>query len=160
MNRFDEAIYYLDKAIQIDPNEIEFRINKALSLIELNKYQEALDCCNLVISLAEEDENNQQQQRALEIKGNCLNELKRFKEALYCFNKQPNEFVFVMGKSNALIGLKQYDKAVECLSKALKMNQLSAEAHYNISIALNQLGRKEEAQIHRNMYLKLIENSY
>ena len=39
--------------------------------------------------------------------------------------------------------------------EALKIDEHSAEAHYNISIALMNLGKKEEAFKHRQRYQEL-----
>ena len=45
----------------------------------------------------------------------------------------------------ALYSKGQYEEAVELYKKALVINPLSAGLHYSLSIALDQLNRKEEA---------------
>lgn len=77
--RYDEAIEYLNKALQINPKHEELWFNKAASLNGLGRFMEALECCNKALKI------NQQNAFGWNNKGNTLNNLRRFNEAIECF---------------------------------------------------------------------------
>jgi len=44
LKKYDEALQYYDKAIEIDPNYANAWVNKGLVLEEMNDYDEAFKC--------------------------------------------------------------------------------------------------------------------
>lgn len=105
MGRYDEAISYCEKALEIDPNSKVDLNNKTMALAGLGKYEDALVCCNKVLDL---DPPNRV---ALNNKGATLASLKRYEEALSCFDKvlsiDPNDSSAVENKKRLLERMKK-----------------------------------------------------
>ncbi len=51
LERFEDAIKSLDKALEEDPNYIEAILNKGVMFVNLREYNEAVSCYNKVLSL-------------------------------------------------------------------------------------------------------------
>lgn len=51
---FETALYHYNKAIEINPKEISFRLNKASVFIETGKHEECIKTCEEALSLARE----------------------------------------------------------------------------------------------------------
>ena len=75
-------------------------------------------------------------------------------EAKSLVNQYPNVSVIynIYGMINNVLG--NWDQSVICFSKAIKLNPVYANAHYNLGIALDSLGQLEEAIL---SYTKAIE---
>ena len=71
LGKYDDALYYYDNALNINPNNSLTLNNKAILLIKLKKYDEALSILNEVLEI---DENNT---CAIENKEKILNELNK-----------------------------------------------------------------------------------
>ena len=74
-------------------------------------------------------------------KGNSLNELKRYQEAIECFSKaiefNPSFISPYNNKGLALVNLGRHQKAIECFSKALELDPTVFAAYNNKRSALN-----------------------
>ena len=66
LNRLDEALIYLNKAIELNSNDLEALNNKANCLFYLDKHEEALYFYDLVISIDNENYD------AINNRENCL----------------------------------------------------------------------------------------
>ena len=81
LNKSEEALKCLDKAIELDSNDsLAFKI-KGLALSNLNKYEEAIKCFDESIKLNKNDTS------AYLNKGFALEKLNRFDEVLIILNK-------------------------------------------------------------------------
>ena len=78
--KYDEAITYYDKILEIDPNNVDALINKGVALGNLDKYNEAISYFDKVLEI---DPNNVY---ALNNKGTSLIKLSRYKEAISYFD--------------------------------------------------------------------------
>ncbi|MGC2170074.1 MAG: tetratricopeptide repeat protein [Candidatus Sulfotelmatobacter sp.] len=117
--------------------------NKAISLEELKRYDEAIQCW----------------EKALEIdprcaafwkgKGTGLGNVRRFEEALACYSKaleiDPRDAKTWGIKSAILNDLGRYEQASACGSKALEIDPKFPEPWYFKGTALNHLRRPEDA---------------
>ena len=117
--------------------------NKAISLKELKRYDEAIQCW----------------EKALEIdprcaafwkgKGTGLGNVRRFEEALACYSKaveiDPRNADAWYNKGRALHSLGRYEEALACYSKALEIDPRCDSAWYNKGNVLHGLSRYEEA---------------
>jgi tetratricopeptide (TPR) repeat protein len=63
LNRLDEALECLEKAIQIEPNDMDYYQNKGVVLYMMERYEEAGKCFKKVLEVRPEDERAK---RALE----------------------------------------------------------------------------------------------
>jgi tetratricopeptide (TPR) repeat protein len=72
---------------------------------------------------------------AYNIKGYALGKLKKYKEAIVCYNKaieiNPGYADAYNNKGNALYNLKKYKEAIVCYNKAIKIDPGHTEAYFN-----------------------------
>jgi protein O-mannosyl-transferase len=61
----DEAEKYFRKALELDPKNNNFHCNLACVLLIQNKFHDSLCCCQQIISLFNEEENNEMRQQVL-----------------------------------------------------------------------------------------------
>ncbi len=101
LERFDEAITYVDKSLEKDPNNSYVYLLKGRILNSLGRYEEAIECYNRFIdkkmkpdawvneemSQAAMTLNEVWSDYALTLKGNTLSSLARYEEAISCYNK-------------------------------------------------------------------------
>src|SRR5829696_3971712 len=79
--KYDEAIPYFDKALQVEPNYTDALVNKGGALNNLGKYDEAIQSYDKALQI---DPNFT---RALINKGNALSDLGRYDEAIQNYDK-------------------------------------------------------------------------
>lgn len=128
------------KEIELEAFELG---HKGLSLYNLDRYEEAIECYN----------------NALEIdtgyalvwnnKGVSLADLGRYQEAMECYDRalkinSEDESAW-QNKGNVLYNLGRYEEAIEFYNKALEIDPESAMSWSNKGINLNYLDRPEEA---------------
>lgn len=81
--------------------------------------------------------------------GNILLGLKRFDEAIACYDRvialQPNHGDAHVNRANALANLGRHEEALAGYARALSLNPANLPAHINQGIALGRLNRFEEA---------------
>jgi superkiller protein 3 len=100
LNNDEKAIWYFNEALKISPNNSILLINKALVLLMLERYPEAIDCCNKVLSIKsisiltkqialkrKKDANNGLEAVKCNEKGMKFYEAKNYVEAIKCFKK-------------------------------------------------------------------------
>jgi len=94
-------------------------------------------------------------------KGNALNKLKRYEEAIECYDKaielNPNNPDYWNIKGNALMKLKRYEEAFECYDKAIELNPNNPIYWHIKGLVLYSLKRYEEA---KKCYQKARELGY
>lgn len=84
LKEYDEALKFFDDAIYNDPAD-EFSYNmKTECLVELKRYEEAIDCCNEALSFTGKME--MVNENLYNNKGKAFYELNRYKEAIKSFN--------------------------------------------------------------------------
>ncbi len=114
----------------------------AMELLRKNLPHEAIFCLNKALEI---DSNNIE---ALGLKGSCLQDLRRHKEAIECFDKileiKKDEGAWY-SKGMALMELKRHEEALKSFDEALKIDPNFEEASVGKGIALMELGRVEEA---------------
>jgi tetratricopeptide (TPR) repeat protein len=81
LGKYEEALVYFDKAIELNPNDAEVWDNKGIALGHLGKHDEALACFNKAL---EQNPNNAE---VWYNKGVALDNLGKHEEALDCYNK-------------------------------------------------------------------------
>ena len=82
-------------------------------------------------------------------RGSVLMELRRFADALSCFDRalalRPGDAEMINNRGNALQGLARYDEALAAYDQALALEPDYVQALNNRGSALQQLKRYEEA---------------
>lgn len=103
-------------ALALDPNAIEWRVNKGINLIRLEKFQEAVDCLEEVLSV------NDQYETAWYEKGLALCGLDDNVCAASCFEKaltlRPEFGLALRGKGLLLLESGNPEAALPCLLRA------------------------------------------
>ena len=112
-------------------------------LDSVERYQDALDCCEKALELWE---GNPQDFLG---KGVALGELERYEEALESFQKaidlDPKFVNAWINRGSALFNLERYEEAVESYQNAIDLDPKSVDAWRNRGILLANLERYEEA---------------
>ncbi|TRZ90245.1 MAG: tetratricopeptide repeat protein [Methanosarcinales archaeon] len=143
LGKYDEAIKCYDKAIEIDPEDLDTWNNKGVALFNLGKYDEAIECYDKSIEI------NPEHVLAWILKGLVLEYYKKYDEAIECYDKAIEinpEFADAWNnKGSALDNLGKYDEAIKCYDKAIEINPEFSEAWYNKGNALKTLGKYDEA---------------
>lgn len=150
--QFEVAITCYNKAIEIDPNNIEAWIGKGnvLDNYEVEKgsfdrYEETLKCFKKVIEI---DPNNTEAWNGM---AGVYSSLKKYSEEDTCYNKaieiDPTNIDAWLGKEN-------YDEAIRCIDKLIAINPNDTEAWIGKGNILSLLEKDEEAII---CYEKAIE---
>jgi len=96
---------------------------------------------------------------ALNNKGRSLQDQKKFKEAIRCYDKaleiEPRFSHFFYNKGNALAFMRKYEKAIECYDRALKLDKKHVLALNNKGAIYMHLGDYEKANKCFDKALKL-----
>lgn len=101
-NRYEEAIKYYDKILEINPNDEKALLNKGSVLIELDRIEEAIKYYEMIIEI------NPNNVKALASKGIALAHLQEYNDALVMIDKalllDPDNEIVKGKKANFLSG--------------------------------------------------------
>ncbi len=157
--KFEEAIDFYNKALEINPQDIVALANKGTALDQLGRHEEAMKCFDKVLEISPNDEE------ALNNKGGLLIKMGKYGEALNFFDKvlalNPHNFVTHYNKGLALGNLGRYEEAINSYDEALKIAPDYALALYGKGNALIDLASTlscEKMIIKMEEALKLFES--
>lgn len=157
LGNHEEAIRCYDKALEIDPRDVNTWSNKGIALALLGRHDEALSCFEKALEIDPESAvawNN---------KGNLFARLNRHEAAIACFDTaircyqalvaqyhkavgvNPESATAWDGKGWALYALNRYEDALKCLVEAARINPRHGGAWKGQAMALAKLGRFQEA---------------
>ncbi len=128
LNKSDEALKELDKAIEINPHNSYAWHFKGAALYKLNKSDEAIAAYDKAIEI------NPQSPMPWISKGVALDDLNRSDEAIKAYDKaieiNPQNSVAWYNKGNALDNLDKFNEAIKAYDKATEINlQLRSLVH-------------------------------
>lgn len=139
----DPAIEWFEKALQIDPENIDALKNMGLSLMEKGKYEEAIEFFDAVLDREDSDVE------AWKNKGICLDEIERYDEAIRCYDMAlsiDSEKIEIWNNKGVCFDRKgKYKEALKCFNKALEINNGVAELWNNKGIIFYRMGKYKEA---------------
>ena len=122
LGRYEEAIHCCEKALALDPRNVNAWTNKGVSLNSLGRYDEALHCSDKALEIDPRNVN------AWNNKGVSLNSLGRYDEAIRCCDKalelDPRYASAWTNKGNSLHFLGHDEDAIHCYDKALRLPPL------------------------------------
>ncbi|MEG4113154.1 MULTISPECIES: tetratricopeptide repeat protein [unclassified Microcoleus] len=143
LERYDEALECLDKAIESDSNYARAWAHRGDVLDNLKRYDEALVSYDRAIELDEYDPWQWAK------RGYLLNNLKHYEEALESFDLaielDDNDPWDWANRGDVLDNLKRYEEALESYDRALELDANYQWAWANRGNVLNYLERYEEA---------------
>jgi tetratricopeptide (TPR) repeat protein len=115
--------------LQIRPNDLNILKNKAIALGNLERYDEAIKCCDKVIEI---DPNNA---GAWNNKGAALINSGKYDEGIKSLDKglsiDPNNADAWNNKGITLGRLGKHNEAIQCFDKVIKIDPNRADAWYN-----------------------------
>lgn len=142
-DQYEEAISVINRALEVDADNLDFIYYKGYFLQELKRYEEALRCYESAISI---DSAN------LEFyfyTANCLRLWKKPEEALQEYDKAcelaPNETFYRYHKSNYLRELGRHQEAVIEMDKLLALQPNRYDFSFHKANSLRSLGKHKEA---------------
>jgi len=119
-NRYENAIEAYDKALQLNPDDIDIYISKATVLCELKRYLEALDAYEKVLQLSSSNKHD----ICYANMGHILYELKSFDAALKAYemaiNLSPDKEIFYIYKGEILREKNLYPAALLAYEKVIQ----------------------------------------
>jgi tetratricopeptide (TPR) repeat protein len=143
LERDEEALECLEKAIEIDLNCIDAWVGRGIVLKNLERYDEAL------ISLDKALELDANYEFAWALRGNVLNNLECYDEALESYDRalefNANYQWIWANRGYVFDKLKRYDEALVSLDKALEFDANDRLAWVLRGNVLNNLERYDEA---------------
>ena len=138
-----EAIECFDKALKIEPDNIQSLMYKSSSLGALNRQKEAIKCLNILIN------SHPELTDFLVLKGHFLTMFDRNQEAIKCFNQvlktEPDDVESLKGKGISLSALDRDEEAIEYFNKALKLEPDDVESLRSKGTSLNYLEKYKKA---------------
>ncbi len=151
-----EALKYFDIAITFDKLQPTIRSNRALALMGLHKFEDALASVNLALSL------NPSLPDALYNKSRVLHKMRRLKEAIffidqYLTTNQNSHFVWFL-KGNLHGELKQFDQAIAAYNEALCFEPNHPDILVNLGMALSDNNMFEQSLVYFDRALSLRPN--
>ena len=143
LGRHAATVEYLGRAIAVQPRVVAFHNNLSMAYRALNKFDEAIACC----------------QRALELDPRCIEAHRNMADALR-EQKKPGEAVAWYRRTLALVpedadvhtalGVAlqdqgQVDEAAACYRQAITLKPDHAQAHVNLGLTLQEQRKFDEA---------------
>ena len=143
LKMFEEAISWYDKALVLDPNDINASYNKGTAFDELHRYEDALTWFEKTLDIDPKHVN------ATIYKAVALEELGKKEEAINWYDKaleiDPKNLIALYNKAVTLYDLGRYEEVISWSDKVLEIDPKKINALYNKALALSILGRHEEA---------------
>jgi predicted O-linked N-acetylglucosamine transferase (SPINDLY family) len=143
LNRYEDALTSIDKAIELQPDSAEFHNDRGNVLYMLNRVGDALASYDKAIKCKPDYAD------AYNNRGNILYVLKREEDALVSYDNaialRPSYAAAHCNRGNALRALRRLDEALTSFDKAVALKPEYAEAHNYRGLALIDMRRLHEA---------------
>jgi predicted O-linked N-acetylglucosamine transferase (SPINDLY family) len=142
--RFESATPFIDRSIELQPSNAQFRENYATILYQARRYELAVQLCD------EGLRSNQVNVSLLYVSALALFKLKRLAESLQRFDRlltlQPDHLAAINERGIVLAEMREHSKALAAFQKAISLNPTFADAHVNMANLLGKAGRHQEAK--------------
>src|SRR3989344_2417399 len=152
LERYEEAISYYDRVLEIDPNDALVLNNKGVALYNLDRNEEALDYYDMALEI---DPNYVS---PLYNKGLLLNDLERYREAIPYLDRaltiEPEDVDALDEKGYALASLGSHKEALEYYDKVLAIEPDAFDALFDKGFSLVELGRYDEGISYYDLVLE------
>ena len=142
-SRFQEALPYLDKAVDLAPNNASYRNNRGVAYMELGKYKEA----GADFDAAEQSVNPDDRVAATVNRGRLYQRQGQYAAAEAAFStalaRDPQSFGAMFGRAAARESSGDLEGAAEDYLSAIKLNPQSAEANLRLGLCLVTLHKPD-----------------
>jgi len=157
LNDYASAAKYLERALQVDPQDAEARYHLGRVRYQQNQFDKAIEAFDAVLK---QDPANV---RALDNLALCLEAKNRNQEAVATYRKavQADSSAAVRNAQpyidfgKLLNTLNRADEAAPLLSQAVQIEPRSTTAHYQFGRALFLLGKFDDARVHVEEAIRL-----
>ena len=153
LEKYEDALIYLDKILIINPNDVEILIRKGKSCEILGKTEEAIECFNHILSIQPSNVD------ALRSKAIIFINKEKYEEAMSNLDQilltDPNDFETIYFKGIVLEQLGKLAQAVNYYLKSLKITSNDTAVLQSVSLHMVHLLGKEHAV---PIFKSLIEN--
>lgn len=159
LGKKEEGIEFLKEALKKNPKLIPALNNLAGFYYLETDYKTALEYSDQAIKITEADPE------AWNIRGGIYKDRKSsdkkydFKEAISFIDKaislDPENAIYYLNKGVILRYMNKNKDACRCFKKSMNLRSNYAEAHYQLSISLKNLGRDQEAKTERKIALRI-----
>ncbi len=127
---YDGAILRYDKALALDKDNLMALNEKAYSLMSLEKYDEAIECCKRAIAAHPREDLLKMVYvnygTAYDFMKKTDKSIEIYEEGIKVF---PNYYLLYFNKGVTLVSVKKNKEAIECFQKALVANPSHAGSH-------------------------------
>ena len=140
---FENALVLIKKAIQINPEIVQYHCSLGSCYLKLGRLSEGLACYRKALTLKPDCIE------AYNEMGNALSKTGRVEDSIDYFHKalviRPDSFEVFNNLGVTYQQLNKPDKALACYRKAIEINPDYAEAHYNMGNILSSQGKFADA---------------
>jgi len=155
MEKFEEALKAIEKAIKLDKNDFVLWVEKSEILHDLERYEDALDAIKTGSRLAPEEVKID----FLLFEAHELEHLEKHKQALAFFNKfleqYPNDISTWQAKSEVLLELEKNEESLKACNEGLKIDPEDAELLSQKGLILLNLNKNEDALSHLQKSIRI-----
>jgi len=139
--KYEDAITYYNKALNIDSTYVDALYNKGLALENLGKYDEAITYYDKVLAINPNDTDT------LNNKGLALDKLGKHDEAITYYDKllaiNPTDADALYNKGISLDSLGKHDQAISYYKEVLANDPSDASALNKLSLAFNSADKNQ-----------------
>jgi protein O-GlcNAc transferase len=154
----EASLASLQKALTINPNDVESLSNIAKSYQKLGHYQEALNYLQKALEI--EPDNHQANVRISEIFAQQQLNSEAIEHLDRARGSAKESFISQMKKASVLIADRQYDAGLAILEPLVGDNPNNASLHSNLANVYGTMGRFEEAEKHYRHAISLDHNHH
>jgi tetratricopeptide (TPR) repeat protein len=154
---YDVAVAKYNNALELDKDNAFALMEKAMSLLHLQKYEESIQCCEKVIKIHPDDPRL----NSLYVTyGTVYDALGNSKKSIQIYDKGikrfPDYYQLYYNKGVTLAGIQKFDEAILCFQESVTINPEHASSHNGIARLENMDKKKIPALLAYSRFL-LIE---
>lgn len=140
---YEGAIVRYDKALDIDKDNLQALYEKSYSLVSLEKYKDAIECCKTAIK---KHPGEEMLQNVYVVYGNAYDGLKKTDKSIEVYEEGIKQFpdcaMLYFNKGISLTSVQRYDEALLCLYQSVRLNPAHAGSHNAIARVQNIQNKK------------------
>ena len=154
--KYNDAIQLWQKALEIEPQEIEVLYSLGIINFELKKYNEALEFLQQLLDLSPGHH------KAMLILGTAYIKLRKFEHAEEYIKKSieinPNQKLAYLNLGAIYSVLKRFDDGIEMFKKVIETHSNEVRAHLGLAKIFSILNQKDEATSYFKKVIELNPN--
>ncbi|WP_424964115.1 tetratricopeptide repeat protein [Ekhidna sp.] len=156
--RFDSAIVFFDKGLEVNPKSIELRLQKSRAQIKIGRLEEASKSLNALVS------ENRQNPKVLFHAARALKETGKYEESISLYNEllelDPNHKQGLNNLANLYQQVFNFQKALEIYERIIELDPFFPMAYCNKAGLLQKMGHEKEAETLYRKTLKIDDKNH